>query len=479
MNWLLSALLCVALVELLRRLPLGSIMSAILDTVGRSVRVVGAPRISDHWKEKAMGAYARATFRETARLGLVLALVVGVAVAMVVGFDRLWPGFQDFMLGWVGIGWTLIFATAWFLLRKRLGPAPANEPTADSRYSAGDRLLHRLALDSPAIATLSFRMDQKSVGAVVDAASGRHVFVAGLARAGTTILMRRIHASGEFRSLTYRDMPFVLAPNLWRRLSGVSQKQAKAAERAHGDRIAVDFDSPESLDEVFWRVFDGPTYIRSTHLVPHTVDAALTGQYQSYVAAVLRASDPPLERYLCKNNNNILRLPSIQEAFPNALLLVPFRDPLDHASSLLRMHRTFLAQQADDPFVKSYMGWLGHHEFGGDHRPFRFHTNASALGSPDTLDYWLDRWIDAYAHVEATLPDGALLVCYEDLCTDTAIWARIAARAGVPEHGNDHVPFSLGARAREGGCDPDRLVLARRCYERLRQRATTAALTAG
>ena len=71
--------------------------------------------------------------------------------------------------------------------------------------------------------------------------NGRHVFVSGLARAGTTILMREIHGSGDFGSLTYADMPFVLAPNFWRRLSANGAKAKPRAERAHGDGIEVEF----------------------------------------------------------------------------------------------------------------------------------------------------------------------------------------------------------------------------------------------
>lgn len=479
MNWLLSALLCILVVELVRLLPLAEIMSAILETVGRSIRLVGAPRISDHWKEKAMGAYARATFVDTGRLGLALALVVGVAIACVVGLDRVSPGFQDFMLGWVGIGWTLLFATGWYMVQKRLRQGAGKPGQADGAYSAGDRLLHRMALDSRAIADLSFNLDQKLVGKQRGTPAGRHIFVAGLARSGTTILMRRFYASGAFRSLTYRDMPFVLAPNLWRRISGVSRKEGQLAERAHGDRIAVDFDSPESLDEAFWRVFDGPAYIRSTHLVPHAADDALLQRYRDYVHAVLQASARPMTRYLCKNNNNMLRLPALRTCFPEALLLVPFREPLDHAGSLLRMHRTFLAQQSDDPFVTSYMGWLGHHEFGGDHRPFRFRADADTGGNPGTLDYWLDRWIEAYRHVDATLPEGALLVCYEDLCDNHEVWNHLAEIAGVAAEDSSYVPFTRGTgRAADAPCDPARLAAARALYARLQVRADREAMMA-
>jgi hypothetical protein len=83
----------------------------------------------------------------------------------------------------------------------------------------------------------------------------------GLPAPGTTILMREIHRTGQFGSLTYADMPFVLAPNLWARLSSKGSKPGTKAERAHGDGIEVDTQSPEALDEVYWRTFDGKTYI--------------------------------------------------------------------------------------------------------------------------------------------------------------------------------------------------------------------------
>ena len=54
-----------------------------------------------------------------------------------------------------------------------------------------------------------------------------------------------------------------------------------------------------------------------------------------YVGAVLVSDPEGRTRYLSKNNNNILRLPALARAFPQALILIPFRDPLTHAASLL------------------------------------------------------------------------------------------------------------------------------------------------
>ena len=307
-----------------------------------------------------------------------------------------------------------------------------------------------------------------------DVAGRRHVFVSGLARAGTTVLMRRLHASGAFRSLTYRDMPFVLAPNLWRRLSAGNRRDIEKAERAHGDRLLVDADSPESFDEVFWRIFTGHDYLGKTELRPHHPDAGTLERYTRYVAAILTAQDEDdgRERYLCKNNNNVLRLPALREAFPNALILIPVRDPLTQASSLRAQHELFSRMQQEDPFTRAYMTWLGHHEFGLDHRPFCFDDKPLPAHDPATLDHWLDIWARTHEWLERTAPAGSLFVIYEDLCTDPTIWQTIARTANIAPETDSNEPFRTSPRKpTETNTDP---TLTDRCnaiYERLRERA--------
>ncbi len=343
-------------------------------------------------------------------------------------------------------------------------------------YSFLDRLLHRLALGNAAIADFSFDMDQRQVRAdPAEIVTRRHVFVSGLARAGTTVLMRRFHATGLYRSLTYRDMPFVLAPNLWRRLTQASQKKGELAERAHGDTIAVSVDSPESLDEVFWRVFAGPSYIKPTHLEPHAPGEQTRSKYVRYVNAILAAQDGAAERYLCKNNNNILRLGAIRQAFPQALLLVPFREPVAHAASLLRQHRNFGEMQAKDPFVRSYMTWLVHHEFGLDHRPFRFGAEEAALpGDPGSLDYWLALWSETYAWLERSAPEDAVFVCYEALCRDPAVWTGLAEMADIEPDLKGQEALRLSESKPESASDAALAERAAALYARLAERARAA-----
>lgn len=298
-------------------------------------------------------------------------------------------------------------------------------------YPFFSRLLHRLVIGYPLVAEAIHDMEVTLYGRnLPEKSPENHVFVCGLARAGTTILMRQLYETGSFVSLNYRDMPFVLAPNFWRRLNAASLKQKQAEERAHGDGLLVDYDSPEALEEVFWRVFCGRDYLRADTLIPMEADEDVRAQFRRYVALILR--DTPNARYLSKNNNNLLRLGSLSAAFPEAHILLPFRHPLSHAASLWRQHRHFSEEQAGDPFMRNYMTWLAHHEFGLDHRPFCFEGSPEFSANVDTLDYWLQRWLDAHKYMLTHKPPRGLFLCYESLCSDGGVtWRALLAQLQV------------------------------------------------
>ncbi|MFN0115364.1 MAG: sulfotransferase [Paracoccaceae bacterium] len=291
-------------------------------------------------------------------------------------------------------------------------------------YSTLAKVLHRLALGG--LGEMLHDIERARFLKKAPEGSGKNVFVTGLARAGTTILMREIHGTGAFGSLTYADMPFVLAPNTWARLSKKGSKPGKRAERAHGDGIEVDTHSPEALEEVFWRVRDGKAYIKADHLLPHRPDAEAMSDYKDFIRLVLLRTGKT--RYLAKNNNNFLRLGTLARAFPMSDVLIPVRDPLQHARSLLDQHKRFLTP---DAFTRSYMTWLVHHEFGATHRPFRF--GAPAKGDPGGMDYWLRLWIEAHQvmlAVEETLANIRFLPS-EAIGQDAAMWRMIARRLEI------------------------------------------------
>ena len=223
-----------------------------------------------------------------------------------------------------------------------------------------------------------------------------HVFVCGLPRSGSTILMRYIYETKLFASLTYRDMPFVTSPKIWSKISN-KIKINPEVERMHGDKISINLDSPEALEEVFWRVKLQKHYIFRDKIIPHEVDDFTINEFRNFVSLILYKYDKKI--YLSKNNNNILRLESIMKSFPNCLILVPFRDPINQANSLLLQHKNFTKIQNENKFIKDYMSYLVHYEFGAIHRPFEFVKNNKENFYNNSLEYWLIQWINAYSYL--------------------------------------------------------------------------------
>ncbi|MEQ9488619.1 MAG: sulfotransferase [Alphaproteobacteria bacterium] len=296
-----------------------------------------------------------------------------------------------------------------------------------TEYGPMARLLHRIALSARPIREMTFDLDQSVGGKLDDRAvtAADPVFVSGLARSGTSILLRALYSTGCFSTLTYRHMPFVLAPRLWRRFTAGHEKAGAETERAHGDGMNVSFDSPEAFEEVFWLTFVDDAYVTQDSLKAHDVDSETIEKFRLYVAAVTDCDRGNHKkagarlRYLSKNNNNVLRFGAIRRAFPDAAIVVPFRHPLEQAASAHALHTRFDEQYSDDAFGRSYMRWLGHFEFGRDHRPALIGRTRERLAglSPDQTDYWLSYWIAVHETLlEQATPLALRLVGFADLC---------------------------------------------------------------
>lgn len=290
-------------------------------------------------------------------------------------------------------------------------------------YSRTEKLLHWLALQPESVRRMSFDLERQFyLPDDVEAAASGSVYVCGLARSGTTLVLQLLDQLPCFRSLTYRDMPFVLAPNLWRRVAGLSQRSAALFERAHGDGVMVGYDSAESFEEVFWRTFSRSADPSAEGYGSCEVDdeaLKLFAQYRAMVANP-RGQGGERKRYLSKNNDNLLRFHRLAED-PTATVLLVYRNPIDTALSLHRQHMRFM-ERKDDPFVARYMGWLGHHEFGPGHMPFSVVKRAidPALDA-NRPNYWLDYWIKSHEYISEINSNRVMLVNYESLIINPSL----------------------------------------------------------
>lgn len=278
-----------------------------------------------------------------------------------------------------------------------------------NNYSALQRFLHKIVLSSRLIRKITFEAEEFMFSKKEDNFDDDHIFIAGLARSGTTVLLNAIYQSNQFASLTYDDMPFILAPNFWAKIAP-RKIHGDLQERAHGDGIMITTKSPEAFEEIFWETFTHDLKIREEYFV-------------KFISLILKKNNRT--RYLSKNNQNIRRLGLISEIFPCSKILIPFRDPLQHGLSLFTQHMKFVKEQNEDTFVRDYMKWVGHSEFGLDYR--MIHSSNLLYPNEKDFNHWLEQWYLTYKNILELYDkyENFYLIGYESLCTNSKVWVNI------------------------------------------------------
>lgn len=257
------------------------------------------------------------------------------------------------------------------------------------------------------------------------------IYIAGLARSGTTILLEILTRHPQLVSHRYRDFPPVLTPYIWNWFvnHAASNKQESPSERAHGDGLSVTSESPESFEEVIWMAFFKSLHDPDTSsvLTAESGDSNFEQFYREHIRKLLLLRHG--NRYLSKANYNLTRLGYLLKLFPDAKFVLPVRDPIWHIASLLKQHRLFQHEHARDPRLKHHMSRCGHFEFGLDRQPVNSGNTSitrrvQALWSEgNEVAGWALYWQDVYGYVARLLDEDAairratLLIDYEKLCT--------------------------------------------------------------
>ena len=286
-----------------------------------------------------------------------------------------------------------------------------------NNYSWLEQNLHKFALSWQFMREVTF--DFESTNLLSSSVCENHVFITGLARAGTTILLNALYASNNFASLSYADMPFVLAPNLWSKIY-LKRGDTELKERAHGDGIKVSTESPEAFEEVFWKTFYDEEF------------EELENKFRVYVGNILYKYKK--QRYLSKNNQNIKRVELISEIFTHSKILIPFREPIQHSYSLLTQHKKFIKDAKNDKFISKYMKWIGHTEFGPNYIPI--HNQYLNFDNDLEINHWIEQWYLTYKNAFQSLKNkkNIYFISYEKLCSTKDYWYKIQEIAKIKEY---------------------------------------------
>jgi hypothetical protein len=175
---------------------------------------------------------------------------------------------------------------------------------------------------------------------------------------------------------------------------------------------------------VIWKTFWRQNYL-SDRIIPwqnqqHDEFEEFFRNHMLKIILLRQEKDSSAARYVSKNNLNIARIRMLHQWFPDSVIIVPFREPLQHTASLLEQHRNFLRIHAKDPFASEYMRAIGHFDFGQNLCPIDFDGWLDNRESKDTEDlaFWLEYWLASYRHLLMENVDIVLFFNYQAFCED-------------------------------------------------------------
>ena len=430
-RWIGATLLVAGFLALLKLFRLVERGRESLGIVRQSFGQLADRTLDDDAKEKAMRQYSLRLFGLFGTLAFFGAAAALLPLALLWLLDR---------AGWIDLDAIMATAMSWpflcasgvvtvvvlWLLSRRSAPQRV-EGGFEIRYSATDRLLHQVAFATTPMQTALSRLEDRVYRRRIAAVRAeRPAFICALPRAGTTLLLDLCAKQDGMVMHTYRDMPFVHIPMFWERFARSFRSTDVARERAHGDGMLVSVDSPEALEETLWTGFWTEHFLKDrirpwTGMEKNEEFRSFFEQHMRKLAA-LRSSHVAAGkvRYVSKNNLNIARVGWLVRNFPDARILIPFREPLQHAASLLRQHLNFLEIHRQDDFARQYMAAIGHFDFGANLRPVDFGgwLGSQPVGSATELDFWLRYWNAAHRHLLNETGNRVQLLSYDAFCAD-------------------------------------------------------------
>ena len=277
----------------------------------------------------------------------------------------------------------------------------------------------------------------------------RPVYIAGLARSGSTILLEFLATHPHVATHRYCDFPLIFTPYLSREMQRCAPaSKLPAVERAHGDGIAITPESPEAMEEPLWMAHFQSAHDsnRSQVIDRNCNNEAFEAFYRDHILKLMHIRGG--YRYVSKGNYNISRLDYLRKIFPDTRIIIPVRHPLDHVASLMKQHRLFVDGETRYPRALAHMQRVGHFEFGLDRRPINVGDTAvieeiqSLWNSGEDVRGWARYWSHIYGWIldeleqNDAIRDAAMLVRFEDLCDDPHdVLQRLLTHAGLEDEG--------------------------------------------
>jgi len=259
------------------------------------------------------------------------------------------------------------------------------------------------------------------------------VYITGLARAGTTIVLEMLDKHPDLATHRYQHLFIPYIPNLISVILNYPNVFTKSYKRLHQDGIMITRESPEAVEEIFWQKFFANVHNEE---ISNVMNGNISNpEFEQFYKKHLRKLIIYQEssRYLAKNNYNITRLEYLLRLFPSSKFLLIIRDPVSHIASLIKQTKLFMEIERKKRFLKKWLRIIGHYEFGHNqvcinvgnteliHRIRKLWENKKTY-----VKGWAHYWTSIYDFIakcidnNKSLKNATLIIKYGDLCENPA-----------------------------------------------------------
>lgn len=258
------------------------------------------------------------------------------------------------------------------------------------------------------------------------------IYITGLARSGTTILLEMLDKHPHLASHHYIHLVMPYLPYWFNLMLNRLHISTESFERFHQDRIIIDQNSPEAVEEMLWQKFFSNLHDEeSSNILPANLNCPkFETFYRNHIQKLLIGQKST--RYLAKNNYNLTRLEYLLNLFPKARFLVMIRDPISQIASLIKQHNLFMKMERKNPYIIDWLNLLGHHEFGVGLKYINTGNTSRIKEIKDLMHKkgthikaWAYYWDSLYNYLANLLErnqkvkDATLVIRYTDLCENS------------------------------------------------------------
>ncbi|MFX1586172.1 MAG: sulfotransferase [Promethearchaeota archaeon] len=275
----------------------------------------------------------------------------------------------------------------------------------------------------------------------------RPIYITGLARAGTTIILEMLSKHPDLASHRYKYLIMPYIPHWFSQMVKASKLYAKPFERFHRDGIFVTGESPEAVEEIFWQKFFKNTHNEnSTNIINGSAsNPRFESFYRNHIRKLIITQKS--SRYLAKNNYNVTRMEYLLRLFPSSKFLLIIRNPVNHIASLIKQTNLFAKLGSESPLLNEWLKIIGHREFG--RYQVCINANNTELiqkirrlwaNKEKYIKGWANYWVSIYDFIannldaNKKLKKATLIVRYDELCdTPAKIIDQILEHTELPK----------------------------------------------